>query len=133
MDSSLEGQYANKDATALIELATKCLQYEARNRPDVKFLLTAVAPLQKQIEGYKNEEGAENEHSFKEWTQQVKDMLNTKKSGDIAFRDKDFKSTIEYYSKLALALSKLGMETDAHDMLNDGTTFEAKQLNSWRN
>ncbi|XP_027160304.1 serine/threonine-protein kinase BSK2 [Coffea eugenioides] len=222
MDSSLEGQYANEDATALVELASKCLQYEARDRPDIKFLLSAVAPLQKQEvashvlmgltktpvvlptmlsplgkactrmdltavhdillkTGYKDEEGAENELSFQEWTQQVQDMLNTKKFGDIAFRDKDFKSAIDYYSKLvsmmsvpsgtvfvrralsylmigqpelalrdamqaqvclpewptafymqALALSKLGMETDAQDMLNDGASFEAKKQNSWR-
>lgn len=32
----------------------------------------------------------------------------------------------------ALALSKLGMETDAQDMLNDGAAFEAKRQNSWR-
>ncbi|KAL7238378.1 hypothetical protein ACSBR2_004474 [Camellia fascicularis] len=224
MDSSLEGQYVDEDATALVELASKCLQYEARDRPDIKFLLTAVAPLQKQKEvashvlmgltktpvvlptmlsplgkacarmdltavhdillktGYKDEEGAENELSFQEWTQQVQDILNTKKFGDISFRDKDFSSAIEYYSKLvsmmsvpsgtifvrralsymmigqpelalrdamqaqvclpewptafymqALALSKLGMETDAQDMLNDGASFEAKKLNSWRN
>ncbi|XP_031113701.1 serine/threonine-protein kinase BSK2-like isoform X2 [Ipomoea triloba] len=225
MDSSLEGQYANEDAAALVELASKCLQYEARDRPNIKFILTAVEPLQKQKEvashvlmgltktapvvvptmlsplgkacarmdltavhdillktGYKDEEGAENELSFQEWTQQVQDMLNTKKFGDIAFRDKDFKSAIEYYSKLvsmmsiasgtvfvrralsylmigqpelalrdamqaqvclpewptafyvqALALSKLGMETDAQDMLSDGASFEAKKLNSWRN
>uniref|UniRef100_A0A2N9G503 non-specific serine/threonine protein kinase n=1 Tax=Fagus sylvatica TaxID=28930 RepID=A0A2N9G503_FAGSY len=223
MDSSLEGQYANDDATKLVELASKCLQSEARDRPDTKFLFAAVAPLQKQKEvashvlmgltkntvvlptmlsplgkactrmdltvvhdillktGYKDEEGAENELSFQEWTQQVQDMLNMKKFGDIAFRDKDFKSAIEYYSKLvvmmpvpsatvfarrafsylingqaelalrdamqaqvcipewptafflqALALSKLGMETDAQDMLNDGTAFEAKRQNSWR-
>lgn len=50
MDSSLEGQYANEDATALVELASKCLQYEARDRPVIKFLLTAVEPLQKQKE-----------------------------------------------------------------------------------
>lgn len=50
MDSSLEGQYTNEDATALVELASKCLQYEARDRPDIKFLLSAVAPLQKQKE-----------------------------------------------------------------------------------
>ncbi|CAK9144866.1 unnamed protein product [Ilex paraguariensis] len=224
MDSSLEGQYADEDATALVELASKCLQYEARDRPDINFLLTAVAPLQKQKEiaslvlmgltktpvvlptmlsplgkacarmdltavhdillktGYKDEEGAENELSFQEWTQQVQDMLNTKKFGDIAFRDKDFKSSIDCYSKLvslmsvpsgtvfvrralsylmigqpelalrdamqsqvclpewptafymqALALSKLGMEIDAQDMLNDGASFEAKKQNSWRN
>ncbi|XP_073045292.1 serine/threonine-protein kinase BSK2-like [Primulina eburnea] len=224
MDSSLEGQYANDDATALVELASKCLQYEARDRPSIKFLLTAVAPLQKQNEvashvlmgltktpvvlptmlsplgkacarmdltavqdillktGYKDDEGADNELSFQEWTQQVQDMLNTKKFGDIAFRDKDFKNAIDYYSKLvslmtvpsgtvfvrralsylmigqpelalrdamqaqvcspewptafymqALALSKLGMETDAQDMINDGAAFEAKKQNSWRN
>lgn len=32
----------------------------------------------------------------------------------------------------ALALSKLGMESDAQDMLNDGASFEAKKQNSWR-
>ncbi|KAJ4831310.1 Serine/threonine-protein kinase bsk2 [Turnera subulata] len=223
MDSSLEGQYASEDATNLVELASKCLHFEARDRPDTKFLLSAVAPLQKQKEvtsqtlmglskntvtlpttlsplgkacarmdltavhdillktGYKDEEGAENELSFQEWTQQVQEMLNTKKFGDIAFRDKDFQSAVEYYSKLvnmmsvpsatvfvrrafsylmnnqaelalrdamqaqvcvpewptafylqALALSKLGMETDAKDMLNDGATFEAKWQSRWR-
>ena len=50
MDSSLEGQYENDDATKMVELASKCLQSEARDRPDTKFLLTAVAPLQKQKE-----------------------------------------------------------------------------------
>lgn len=40
--------------------------------------------------------------SFQEWTQQVQDMLNTKKFGDIAFRDKDFKNAVEYYSKVGI-------------------------------
>ncbi|XP_074317801.1 serine/threonine-protein kinase BSK2 [Silene latifolia] len=225
MDSSLEGQYVSDDATKMIELASKCLQYEARDRPDIKFLLSEVDPLQKQKEvashvlmglqknvavvpkllsplgkacarmdltavhdillktGYRDEEGAENELSFQEWTQQVQDMLNTKKSGDISFRDKDFKNAVEYYSKLvgmmpvasatvfarralcylmigqpelalrdamqaqvcipewptafylqALALSKLGMEADAQDMLIDGSSFEVKrQPHGWRN
>lgn len=44
--------------------------------------------------------------SFQEWTQQVQDMLNTKKFGDIAFRDKDFKNAIEYYSKVLLKFSQ---------------------------
>ncbi|KAI5417828.1 Serine/threonine-protein kinase bsk2 [Lathyrus oleraceus] len=167
MDSSLEGQYANDDATKLVELASKRLQFEARERPDTKFLLTAVTPLQKQKEvashvlmgltktaavlplptmlsplgkacarmdltaihdillktGYKNEEGAENELSFQEWTQQVQDILNTKKA-ELALRDAmqaqvcipDWPTA--FYLQ-ALALSKLGMETDARDMLND--------------
>ena len=50
LDSSLEGQYAQEDATVLVELASKCLQYEAKDRPDIKFLLSAVAPLRKQKE-----------------------------------------------------------------------------------
>lgn len=32
----------------------------------------------------------------------------------------------------ALALSKLGMETDAQDMLSDGAAYDAKRQNSWR-
>ncbi|CAK7356181.1 unnamed protein product [Dovyalis caffra] len=243
MDSCLEGQYASDDATNLVELASKCLQSEARDRPDPKFLLAAVAPLEKQKEvkilnlfflstfsdcfmhclggilyshglvkkysysanhsfplgkacarmdvtavhdillktGYKDEEGAENELSFQEWTQQVQDILTTKKFGDIAFRDSDFKRAIEYYSKLvnlmsvpsatifarrafsylmngqaelslrdamqaqvcipewptafylqALALSKLGMETDAKDMLNDGAVQEMKWQRTYK-
>ncbi|KAL3624921.1 hypothetical protein CASFOL_031589 [Castilleja foliolosa] len=142
MVSSLEGQYANEDATALVELASKCLQYEARDRPNVKFLLTAVAPLQKQEDCIACTDGSDKKPcastdnafssrkracarmdltvvhdilrkraiktkmvrimrlSFQEWTQQVQDMLNTKKFGDIAFRDKDFKSAIDYYSNI---------------------------------
>ncbi|WZY68792.1 hypothetical protein YC2023_001032 [Brassica napus] len=227
MDSSLEGQFENEDATKLVDLASKCLQNEAKDRPDTKFLLSSVAPLQKQKEvashvlmglpkntvilptllsplgkacsrmdleavheillktGYRDDEGKENELSFQEWTQPVQEMLNIKKLGDAAFRDKDFKNAIECYSELvvmmttvpsatvfarrsfsylmteqvelalrdamqaqvcipewptafymqALALSKLGMETDANDMLNDGAAFDAKrqqQQSSWR-
>ncbi|MCE0482470.1 Serine/threonine-protein kinase bsk2 [Datura stramonium] len=191
-----------EDATGLVELASKCLQYEATDRPDSKFILntvvasyvldgankapvvlpTMLSPLGKACArmdltavhdillktGYKDEEGAENELSFQEWTQQVQDMLNTKKFGDIAFRDKDFKSAIDCYSKAsplvfdgwpartsalrdamqaqvclpewptafymqALALSKLGMESDAQDMQMMESSFDAKKQNSWRN
>ena len=37
MDSLLEGQYANEDATALVELASKCLKYEARDELEELF------------------------------------------------------------------------------------------------
>lgn len=50
LDSSLEGQYANEDATKLVELASKCLQSEPRDRPSFKFLAAAASPLQKQTE-----------------------------------------------------------------------------------
>ncbi|GKV06224.1 hypothetical protein SLEP1_g18130 [Rubroshorea leprosula] len=219
MDSSLEGQYANGDASELVELASKCLQNESRDRPDIKFLLSTVAPLQKQKEvasrvlmglytapvllptklsplgeacakkdltaahdillknGYREEEERlANELSFEDWTQDSQEILETRKCGNTAFRDKDFQNAIDYYSKVvammskpcgtvlvrrafsylmigqselalgdatkaqlclpdwptahymqALALSKLGMETDAQDSLNEGAFFEAKR------
>jgi BR-signaling kinase len=34
----------------------------------------------------------------------VQEMLNTKNFGDIAFRDKDFKTAIDYYSKVSASL-----------------------------
>ncbi|GKV06227.1 hypothetical protein SLEP1_g18131 [Rubroshorea leprosula] len=217
MDSYLEGQYANEDASELVELASKCLQYEARDRPDFKFLMSAVALFQKQKEvasdvlmglfktpvvlptklspfgevcarmdltavhdillvtGYKEEEErSANELSFQDWTQQVQEMLELRKPGDIAFRDKDFQNAIDYYSKAmmwklsgtvlvrralsylmigqpdlalrdslkaklclpewptalymqSLALSMLGMETNAKDSLNEGAFIEANR------
>ncbi|KAG6496162.1 serine/threonine-protein kinase BSK1-like [Zingiber officinale] len=40
-----------------------------------------------------------NELSFQEWTQQMRDMLEARKRGDFAFRDKEFKTAIECYSQ----------------------------------
>lgn len=45
--------------------------------------------------------------SFQEWTQQVQDMLNVKRFADIAFRDKDFKNAVDYYSKVFLTFISL--------------------------
>ncbi|KAH8509692.1 hypothetical protein Peur_051482 [Populus x canadensis] len=47
---------------------------------------------------YKDDEGT-NELSFQEWTQQMRDMLEARKRGDVAFRDKDFKTAVECYSQ----------------------------------
>ncbi|TYH52012.1 hypothetical protein ES332_D10G321500v1 [Gossypium tomentosum] len=184
MDSSLEGQYANEDARELVELASKCLQYEARDRRDTKFLHSAVAPLQKQEvashilmglsktpvvlptmisplgkacarmdltavhdillkTGYKEEEGAENElvamMSVPSGTVFVRRALSYLIIGqpELALRDAMQAQVClpecptAFYMQ-ALALSKLGMETDAQDMLNDGASFEAKKQNGWR-
>lgn len=38
--------------------------------------------------------------SFQEWTQQMRDMLEARKRGDVAFRDKDFKTAVECYSQV---------------------------------
>ncbi|KAL1543525.1 Serine/threonine-protein kinase bsk5 [Salvia divinorum] len=50
MDSCLEGHFSNDDGTELVRLATRCLQYEARERPNAKSLVTSLASLQKEDE-----------------------------------------------------------------------------------
>ncbi|XP_021735829.1 probable serine/threonine-protein kinase At5g41260 [Chenopodium quinoa] len=139
MDSCLEGQFSNDDGTELVRLASRCLQYEPRERPNPKSLVAALIPLQKETEvpshelmdiphgaadvtlsplgeacsrkdltaiheilesiGYKDDEGTATELSFQMWTSQMQDTLTSKKKGDAAFRQKDFKTAIECYSQ----------------------------------
>jgi hypothetical protein len=47
MDSCLEGHVANSDGTELMRLASRCLQYEARDRPNLKAVVSGLACLQK--------------------------------------------------------------------------------------
>ncbi|XP_024361722.1 serine/threonine-protein kinase BSK1 isoform X1 [Physcomitrium patens] len=225
MDSSFGGQFPNDDGTELVRLASRCLQFEPRERPNAKMLVSALTPLQRRTEqipsytlmgiqrgdrraspplplsplgeaiarndhtavheilvktGYKDDEGAENELSFQVWTKQMQDMLNSRKKGDMAFRDKDFKMAIDCYTQFvdvgtmtsptvfarrslayllsdqaeaalrdamqaqyvhpewptafymqAAALGKLGMETDASDMLKEGAALDLKKANSF--
>lgn len=49
-DSCLEGQFSNDDGTELVRLASRCLQYEPRERPNSKSLVSALTPLQKETE-----------------------------------------------------------------------------------
>ncbi|KAI5596592.1 hypothetical protein BDE02_02G011500 [Populus trichocarpa] len=144
MDSHLEGNFSTEEATVVFDLASQCLQYEPRERPNTKDLVTTLAPLQNKpdvpsyvmlgiskheetapptpqhplspmgdactrmdltaihqilvMTHYKDDEGT-NELSFQEWTQQMRDMLEARKRGDVAFRDKDFKTAVECYSQ----------------------------------
>ncbi|KAI3710832.1 hypothetical protein L2E82_40626 [Cichorium intybus] len=138
-DSCLEGQFSNDDGTELVRLASRCLQYEPRERPNPKSLVAALIPLQKETEqpshvlmgipqggpampltplgdaclrmdltaiheilenlAYKDDEGATAELSFHMWTNQMQDTLNSKKKGDVAFRHKEFKTAIDYYTQ----------------------------------
>lgn len=50
MDSCLEGHFSNDDGTELVRLASRCLQYEIRERPNVKSLVIALTALQKETE-----------------------------------------------------------------------------------
>ncbi|KAJ7951134.1 Kinase family protein [Quillaja saponaria] len=138
-DSCLEGQFSDDDGTELVRLASRCLQYEPRERPNSKSLVTALTPLQKETEvpshvlmgilhsasfspmsplgeacsrrdltamhevlekiGYKDDERVTNELSFQMWTDQMQETLNSKKKGDIAFHQKDFRLAIEWYTE----------------------------------
>ncbi|KAG6604960.1 putative serine/threonine-protein kinase [Cucurbita argyrosperma subsp. argyrosperma] len=155
MDSHLEGKFSTEDATVVVNLASQCLQYEPRDRPNTEDLVSTLAPLQtkpdvpsyvmlgiKKYEDapmapttpaapvapitpqrplspmgeacsrmdltaihrilvmthYRDDEGT-NELSFQEWTQQIRDMLEARKRGDFAFRDKNFKGAIDCYSQ----------------------------------
>ncbi|KAL0872536.1 hypothetical protein Bca101_022241 [Brassica carinata] len=91
-------------------------------------------------------ETCQNTLSFQEWTQQMKDMLEARKRGDQAFREKDFKTAIDYaalrdamqaqcvypdwptaFYMQSVALAKLNMNTDAADMLNEAAQLEEKR------
>ncbi|XP_027148966.1 serine/threonine-protein kinase BSK5-like [Coffea eugenioides] len=50
MDSCLEGHFSNDDGAELVRIASRCLQYEPRDRPNAKSLVTSLAPLQKEID-----------------------------------------------------------------------------------
>ncbi|KAK4771323.1 hypothetical protein SAY87_031855 [Trapa incisa] len=50
MDSALEGHFSNDDGTELVRLASRCLQYEPRERPNAKSLVTSLMPLQKETD-----------------------------------------------------------------------------------
>lgn len=46
MDSHLEGKFSTEEATVVVNLASQCLQYEPRERPNRKDLVATLAPLQ---------------------------------------------------------------------------------------
>ncbi|KAL5706227.1 non-specific serine/threonine protein kinase [Ranunculus cassubicifolius] len=143
MDSHLEGNFSTEEASVVVDLASQCLRYEPRDRPNPKKLVMTLAPLQtrtdvpsgtmmgienheeapstpqKQLSPmgeacqrmdltaihqilvathYRDDEGT-NELSFQEWTQQMREMLEARKRGDFAFRDKEFKTAIDCYSQ----------------------------------
>lgn len=67
---------------------------EACSRMD----LTAIHEIIEKI-GYKDDEGTTNELSFQIWTHQVREILDSKKKGDTAFRQKIFTAAIKHYTQ----------------------------------
>uniref|UniRef100_A0A164ZC48 Protein kinase domain-containing protein n=1 Tax=Daucus carota subsp. sativus TaxID=79200 RepID=A0A164ZC48_DAUCS len=118
-DSCLEGHFSNDDGAELVRIATRCLQYEARDRPSAKSLVTALASLQKETEvasyillGVSQETDSSMQFtklsplgeacsrlSFQMWTNHMQETINCRKRGDSAFRAKDFITAIHYYTQ----------------------------------
>ncbi|PQM32808.1 hypothetical protein Pyn_35513 [Prunus yedoensis var. nudiflora] len=44
------GHFSNDDGNEMVRLASQCLQYEPHNRPDFKYIVSALFPLQEQTE-----------------------------------------------------------------------------------
>ncbi|VFR03352.1 unnamed protein product [Cuscuta campestris] len=72
MDSCLEGHFSDDEGTQVVRLATRCLQYESRERPSVKSLVTNLTSLQRETDvasyilmGIKSEETPSPTHSPK--------------------------------------------------------------------
>lgn len=145
MDSHLDGQFTSEDGTEVVRLASRCLQYEPRERPSVRALVQSLQLLQRKNEepssmmlgirrqpapeaqpsatrttsGFKDacsrmdltaiheillrthykDDAGEAELSFQMWTKQMQDMLNARKKGDAAFREKNFGVAIDRYSE----------------------------------
>lgn len=45
-DSHLEGNFSTEESTVLVNLASRCLQYEPRERPNLKNVVDTLGPLQ---------------------------------------------------------------------------------------
>lgn len=50
MDSCLEGHFSNDDGTELVRLASRCLQFEPRERPNPKSIVSSLSLLQKETQ-----------------------------------------------------------------------------------
>ncbi|KAL8142518.1 hypothetical protein V2J09_015550 [Rumex salicifolius] len=50
MDSHLEGKFSMEEATVIVNLASLCLQYEPRERPNSRDLVSTLAPLNTKLD-----------------------------------------------------------------------------------
>nr|CAD1821020.1 unnamed protein product [Ananas comosus var. bracteatus] len=50
IDSFVQGQFSNEEGSELVSLASKCLKYEQRERPNARSLVLALTRLQKDLE-----------------------------------------------------------------------------------
>ncbi|KVH94665.1 Protein kinase-like domain-containing protein [Cynara cardunculus var. scolymus] len=116
-DSCLEGHFSNDDGTELVRIASRCLQYEPRERPNAKSVVAALTPLQKQTDilekiGYSGDEGV---------TDEAQEALGDAMQAQVISPDW---STALYLQ--AAALFTLGMDNDARETLKDGVSLDSE-------
>ncbi|CAN6711054.1 unnamed protein product [Malus baccata var. baccata] len=126
-DSCLEGQLSNDNGTELASLASQCLQSEPRERPNPKSLVASLTPLQKETE-------------FIDVGTMVSPTIFARRSLSYLMSDKPQNAIndamqaqvvspvwhIACYLQ-AVALSALGMDSEAQAALKEGTTLESKR------
>ncbi|CAN6717901.1 unnamed protein product [Malus baccata var. baccata] len=100
-DSCLEGQLSNDDGTELAWLASQCLQSEPREQPNPKSLVASLIPLQKETEPQ----------------EAIKDAMQARVISPVWH--------IACYLQ-AVALSALGMDSEAQAAIKEGTMLESK-------
>ncbi|KAL5973512.1 hypothetical protein ACLOJK_030163 [Asimina triloba] len=91
---SLELLASSQESEPPLELMSFTPFAEACSRVD----LTAMHEILVKL-GYRDDEGVATELSFQMWTDQIQQSLNAKKQGDAAFRDKDFGTSQDCYTK----------------------------------
>ncbi|XP_058090718.1 serine/threonine-protein kinase BSK1-like isoform X3 [Magnolia sinica] len=132
MDSHLEGNFSTEEGTVLVGLASRCLQYEPRERPNPKNLIATLSPLQTKPE-------------FIDVGTMVSPTVYARRSlchllcdqPDAALRDAMQAQCVypewptAFYMQ-AVALAKLDMHKDAADMLNEAAGLEEKRQRGGR-
>ncbi|OMP00457.1 hypothetical protein COLO4_12696 [Corchorus olitorius] len=114
--------------TELVRLASRCLQYEPRERPNPKSLVTALTPLQKETEVPSHVlMGIPNSATFTP----LSPIAEACSRGDLTaiheILEKLGYKDDEGVANEATALAALGMENEAQTALKEGATLEAKR------
>ncbi|KAL2895515.1 Serine/threonine-protein kinase BSK1 [Bienertia sinuspersici] len=153
MDSHLEGNFSNEEATVVFNLASQCLQYEPRERPNVKDLVTTLAPLQNKADvpsylmlGIPKPEDAPatpqqplspmgDACSRLDLTAIQQILVATHYKDDEGTNELSFQEWTQQMrdileARKRVALSKLDMHKDAADMLNEAAQLEEKRQRS---
>ncbi|CAN1237064.1 Serine/threonine-protein kinase BSK3 [Linum grandiflorum] len=95
-DSCLEGQFSNDDVPSHVLM---CMPSSESEYPLSSFGDACSAKDLTCIHEILDKLGYKDDLSFQLWTDEMLETLNTKKQGDAAFKQKDFKEAINFYTQ----------------------------------